>query len=318
MKPINKIEKNEILNQHKDFKKILEEKKISLNKGLMVEQRSQDPIFLDKFTMNQVISKCVTNPGIKAIYTTFTGKDGVVKPAIKVNSGPDNVKIYTNEPNTNFGGYNSYILNTDETKILKGPMSWKCSKLYQEEDNKKTQEQQGLTANQKQFTDGLINQGYIISPSIWDIKSKNLKRVDLTTIRGIEKYFPNGLDVFYDPTTLKGSNITGYKERAAKMTPDVNSCKDFVQTYFNDASGGGAGDLEDTKFVDLKEKVQSCANKWYPKWEGLSGGLLGMANGQNHLNDMIDVLTGHKDIYKGFRTPSRATGWGLTPPPRER
>ena len=28
---INENEKNEILNQHKDFKKILEEKKISLN-----------------------------------------------------------------------------------------------------------------------------------------------------------------------------------------------------------------------------------------------------------------------------------------------
>ena len=126
---INETEKNEILNQHKDFKKILEEKKINLDKGLMIEQRVQDPIFLDKFTISQVISKCVTNSGVKAVNTLFKGK-----PAIKVVSGPDNVKIYTNEPNTNFGGYNSYILNTDETKILKGPMSWKCSKLYAEDD----------------------------------------------------------------------------------------------------------------------------------------------------------------------------------------
>ena len=159
---INENEKNEILNQHKDFKKILEEKKISLNKGLVIEQRIQEPIFLDKFTISQVISKCVKNPNVTAINAKFKGK-----PAIKVISGPDNVKIYTNEPNTDFGGYNSYILNTAENKILKGPMSWKCSKLYQEDDaktaadkkaeeEKKAKEQEGMTAKQKQFSDVLL------------------------------------------------------------------------------------------------------------------------------------------------------------------
>lgn len=317
---INEIEKNEILNQHNDFKKILEEKKTNLDKGLMIEQRVQDPIFLDKFTIGQVISKCVTNPNVKAVNTLFKGK-----PAIKVNSGPDNVKIYTNEPNTNFGGYNSYILNTDENKILKGPMSWKCSKLYAEDDaqvaatkkaeeEKKAQEQQGMTTKQKQFTDGLVAQGYVIDPSPWDITSKRLRKADIEKIPGLEVYFPKGLNVYFDPTKMKGSDISGYKERAASMTPDVKSCKDFVETYWEDYKGGGEGNPQDTQFADVKNKVQACANKWYPKWNGLEGGVLGIGGGQNHLNNIIDVLTGRKTDYKGTGIPSRTTGWLLTPP----
>ena len=324
---INENEKNEILNQHKDFKKILEEKKISLNKGLMIEQRAQDPIFLDKFTMSQVISKCVKNPSVVAIYTTFPEKNG--KPAIKVNAGPDNVKIYTNEPNTNFGGYNFYILNTDENKILKGPMSWKCSKLYEEDDaktaadkkaeeEKKAKEQEGMTAKQKQFSDGLVAQGYVIDPSPWDITSKRLKKADIEKIPGLEVLFPNGLNVWYDPTKQKGGNIQGYKERSANMTIDVDTCKDFIQTYWDDYKGGGEGNLQDTEFADLKNKVQACANKWYPKWPGLSGGVLGIGSGQNHLDDIIDVLTGRKQTYERVGIPSRSTNWGLMPPKTQR
>ena len=317
---INETEKNEILNQHKDFKKILEEKKTNLDKGLMIEQRAQEPIFLDKFTMSQVISKCVTNPNVRAVNTLFKGK-----PAIKVNSGPDNIKIYTNEPNTNFGGYNSYILNTDENKILKGPMSWKCSKLYAEDDaqaaaakeaeaKKKEQEQSGMTFRQKEFTDGLVAQGYVINPSEWEIISKRLEKQDIEKIPGLKDLFKNGLNVYFDPTKIQGSNIAAYKERAASMTPDVNTCKDFVETFWDDYKGGGEGNLQDTQFVDVRNKVKACANKYYPKWNGLEGGVLGIGSGQNHLNNIIDVLTGKKTEYKGTVIPSRTTGWLLTPP----
>ena len=317
---INETEKNEILNQHKDFKKILEEKKINLDKGLMIEQRVQDPIFLDKFTISQVIAKCVSNPNIKAVNYLFKGK-----PAIKVNSGPDNVKIYTNEPNTNFGGYNSYILNTEETKILKGPMSWKCSKLYAEDDaqaaaakeaeaKKKAEEQAGLDSGQKEFIKMLTDQGYIIDPTPGQIASNRLKPVQLGTIPKLEKYFPNGLNVYYDPTKRSESDVTKYAERAAKMVASVDTCKTIIQTYWDDYSGGGEGDLTDTAFLDTKNQAQACANKYYPKWNGLKGGILGIGDGQNHLNDIIDVLTGRKKDYKGTGIPSRATGWLLTPP----
>jgi hypothetical protein len=321
---INETEKNEILNQHKDFKKILKEKKINLDKGLVIEQRSQDPLFLDKFTIGQVIAKCVSNPNFRAVTTLFKGK-----PAIKVASGPDNVKIYTNEPNANFGGYNSYVLNTDETKILKGPMSWKCSKLYAEDDaqaaaakeaeaKKKAEEQAGLDSGQKEFIKMLTDQGYIIDPTPGQIASNRLKPVQLGTIPKLEKYFPNGLNVYYDPTKRSTSNVNAYKERASKMVASVDTCKDIIQTYWDDYGGGGEGDLTDTLFLDTRDQAQACASKYYPKWDGLQGGVLGIGSGQNHLNDIIDVLTGRKTEYKGTVIPSRASGWMLKPPPKRR
>lgn len=323
---INENEKNEILNQHKDFKKILEEKKISLNKGLIIEQRSQEPIFLDKFTMSQVISKCVKNPSVSAITTTFRNK-----PAIKVNAGPDNVKIYTNEPNTNFGGYNFYILNTDDNKILKGPMSWKCSKLYAEDDaktaadkkaeeDKKTQTQQGLTNQQKEYKTGLEGQGYVIDPSSWDIQNKDLKQINPSSIPGFRvDIFPDGLNVWADQTKLKDFNINSFIEREKNKTPDVNKCKDFVQTYWDSYKNSDADNKAmDTDTLKTKNIVQACANHWYPKWDGLKGGFLGIANGQNHLDNIIDVLTGVKDSYEQVRTPSMSTGWGLRKPKTQR
>jgi hypothetical protein len=321
---INENEKNEILNQHKDFKKILEEKKISLSKGLMIEQRSQEPIFLDKFTMSQVISKCVKNPNVAAVSAEFRNK-----PAIKVNAGPDNVKIYTNEPNTNFGGYNFYILNTDGNKILKGPMSWKCSKLYEEDDaktaaakkteeDKKTQAQQGLTKQQQEYKTGLEGQGYVINPSPWEIQ--NLKQINPSSIPGFKAdMLPDGLTVWVDSRKFKEADIDSFKEREKNKTPDVNKCKDFVQTYWNSYKNSDTDNgAMDTDTLKTKNIVQACANHWYPKWPGLSGGVLGIGSGQNHLDDIIDVLTGAKDSYERVRTPSRTTNWGLRAPKTQR
>lgn len=124
---INENEKNEILRKHEDLKKSLTEtvsnriKSVSNFRKTLSEQ--SDPIFIDNRTAEQVMKDCVTDPSVKANLYIW-GKDR--KPAIKVNGGPDNIRIYTNEPNKNFGGYNYYVLNTAETKILKGPFKWSC------------------------------------------------------------------------------------------------------------------------------------------------------------------------------------------------
>jgi hypothetical protein len=204
-------------------------------------------------------------------------------------------------------------------------MSWKCSKLYAEDDaqaaaakeaeaKKKAEEQAGLTKGQKEFMDMLIGQKYIIDPTPGQIASNRLKPVQLGTIPNLEKYFPKGLNVYYDPTNRSTSDVSKYKERADKMVANVDTCKNIIQTYWDDYSGGGEGDTTDTQFLDTKNQAQACANKYYPKWNGLKGGVLGIGSGQNHLNDMIDVLTGRKKDYKGTGIPSRATGWLLTPP----
>jgi hypothetical protein len=75
---------------------------------------------------------------------------------------------------------------------------------------------------------------------------------------------------------------------------------------------GEEGNLQDTLFLKLRTDVQSCV-KWYPKWDGLESGTLGIGTGQNHLNNIIDVLTGKKTEYKGSTIPSRTTGYLLTP-----
>jgi hypothetical protein len=257
--------------------------------------------------------------------------------ALKVKASIDGpVSATTGQPKYSIGDTLIYKNNMsydvyDGTKIAsgnwqkKGTYNWKCSALNQEADAQKAKDQAsldakkaGVTTQQKQFTDGLVAQGYVIDPSPWDITSKRLKKAEIEQIPGLTDLFPNGLNVWYDPTKQQTGKIQGYKDRSASMTPDVNSCKDFVQTYWNDYKGGGEGNPQDTEFADLKNKVQACANKWYPKWSGLSGGVLGIGSGQNHLDDMIDVLTGVKTNYEGVGIPSRTTGWGLIPPRTKR
>jgi hypothetical protein len=118
---VDESQKNKILKQHEDLKKSLVEavtSKIKAAKTFLKEQ--SEPIFIDTRTIEKVKQEC-TKPNVKSLLTLFKGK-----PAIKVIGGPDDIKIYTNEPNTNFGGYNWYVLNTAETKILKGPNKWTC------------------------------------------------------------------------------------------------------------------------------------------------------------------------------------------------
>ena len=120
---IDENQKEQILKKHEDLKKSLSEtvvQRIHNYKKILSEQ--SDPIFIDNRTIEQAKADCVTDPSVKALLTLFKGK-----PAIKVIGGPDNIRIYTNEVNQNFGGYNWYVLNTPETKILKGPFKWTCS-----------------------------------------------------------------------------------------------------------------------------------------------------------------------------------------------
>lgn len=120
---LDESQKQEILKKHEDYKKSLSETVIERLKNTKKNISEQaDPIFIDTRTIEQVISDCVTDPKVKPLMTGFKGK-----PAIKVVGGPDNVRIYTNEINTMFGGYNWYVLNTAEDEILKGPYKWTCS-----------------------------------------------------------------------------------------------------------------------------------------------------------------------------------------------
>lgn len=300
---INEEEKSEILKKHTDLKKILEEELSNLNRGLIQEQFNTG-VVSDPLLSAAEKAKCIS--GGRMI--SWEGKPGYFKVATADRQGRfsigDKLVIYND--------YTYEVYPKDGSKRKK--FTWSCSQINQEVENKKTQEQQGMDSKHKQFIDGLVDQGYVIDPTPWDITNKRLKKADIENIPGLDVLFPNGLNVYFDPTKIKGSDISGYKQRAESMTPDVNSCKDFVETFWDDYKGGGEGNPQDTQFADVKNKVQACANKYYPKWNGLEGGVLGVGSGQNHLNNIIDVLTGRKTDYKGTGIPSRTTGWLLTPP----
>jgi hypothetical protein len=334
---LQESEKTEILSQHNRFKTILKETLDKKNKGLDINNSllEQSQGIAQPPTGDELIKKAQQVCNTLKSAKLFKLNNGTLGLNLKASvDGP--LDSTTNKPKYVAGDVLIYQNNMiydvyDGTKVVggdwqkKGTYRWKCGAINQEynnqtaaakkaEEDKKAQIQQGLTTQQKQFSDGLVAQGYVIDPSPWDITSKRLKKADIEKIPGLEVLFPNGLNVYYDPTLQNKGDIQGYKERSANMTIDVNTCKDFVQTYWDDYKGGGEGNLEDTQFADLKNKVQACANKWYPKWSGLSGGVLGIGDGQNRLNDKIDVLTGRKTSYEGVGIPSRTTGWGLTPP----
>jgi hypothetical protein len=223
-------------------------------------------------------------------------------------------------------------------KLSSQNKQWKCNALYQKETDakkaeqlkktedktaeelKKTQTQQGLTKQQQEYKTGLEGQGYVIDPSSWDIQNKELKQINPSSIPGFRvDIFPNGLNVWADQTKLKDFDIDSFIEREKNKTPNVDKCKDFVQTYWDSYKNSDADNKAmDTDTLKTKNIVQACANHWYPKWDGLKGGFLGIANGQNHLDNIIDVLTGVKDSYEQVRTPSMSTGWGLRKPKTQR
>jgi hypothetical protein len=334
---LQESEKTEILNQHNRFKNILKETLDKKNKGLGIDdsllEQTQDPI--QPPTGDALIRKaqqvCNTlksgklfklNNGTLALNV----KASVDGPMDSTTSKPKyvagDVLIYQN--NMNYDVYDGVKVASGDWQ-KKGTYRWKCSAINQEFDTqtaaakeaeakKKAEEQAGLDTGQKEFIKMLTDQGYIIDPTPGQIASNRLSPVKLGTIPNLEKYFPKGLNVYYDPTKRSTSDVTAYKERAGKMVANVNTCKDIIQTYWDDYSGGGEGDLTDTQFLDTKNQAQACANKYYPKWNGLEGGVLGIGSGQNNLNDIIDVLTGRKTDYKGTGIPSRTTGWLLTPP----
>lgn len=309
---IKEEEKSEILKKHTDFKKTLQEELSNLNRGLVNEQFNTG-VVKDPLLTAAEKAKCISNG--KQI--TWEGKPGYYKVATADREGRfsigDKLVIYND--------YTYEVYPKDGSKRKK--FTWSCPQINQDseaqsaaakkaEEDRKAQEQTDLSTKQKDFIKMLTDQGYVIDPSPKDFASKRLKPVQLGTIPKLDIIFPKGLNVYYDPTTISTSDNTAYAERAASMSKDVNTCKKLVEKFWADYQEGGEGDLQDTLFVKLRNDVQSCL-KWYPKWDGLEDGVLGIGSGQNHLNNIIDVLTGKKTEYKGSQIPSRTTGYLLTP-----
>lgn len=309
---INEEEKSEILKRHTDFKKVLQEELSNLNRGLVSEQFTTG-VVNDPLLTAAEKAKCIS--GGKQI--TWEGKPGYYKVATADREGRfsigDKLVIYND--------YTYEVYPKDGSKRKK--FTWSCPAINQDtesqaaaakkaEEDKKAAEQSSLTTRQQAFIKTYTDEGYVVNPTEIDFRTKKLKRVQPGEIPGLESLFKNGLNIYQDLTTINKSDNTPYTDRAASMSKDVNACKKLVEQFWADYQEGGEGDLQDTLFLKLRTDVQSCL-KWYPKWDGLEGGALGIGTGQNHLNNIIDVLTGKKTEYKGSTIPSRTTGYLLTP-----
>ena len=310
---INEEEKSEILKKHTDFKKVLQKELSNLNRGLVNEQFNTG-VVKDPLLSAAEKANCISNG--KQI--TWEGKPGYYKVAAVDREGRfsvgDKLVIYND--------YTYEVYPKDGSKRKK--FTWSCPQINQEsesqtaaakkaEEAKKAQELANLDSRQKAFIKTYTDEGYVINPTEIEHRTKKLKRVQPGEIPGLEKLFPQGLEIYQDLTTVKDSEAaTAFDTRADKMSKDVNTCKQLVEKFWKYYQQGEEGDLQDTLFLKLRTDVQSCV-KWYPKWEGLEDGTLGIGSGRNHLNNIIDVLTGKKTEYKGSTIPSRTTGYLLTP-----
>ena len=309
---IKEEEKSEILKKHTDFKKTLQEELSNLNRGLVNEQFNTG-VVKDPLLAAAENAKCIS--GGKQI--TWEGKPGYYKVATADREGRfsigDKLVIYND--------YTYEVYPKDGSKRKK--FTWSCPQINPDseaqsaaakkaEEVKKAQELASLDSRQKAFIKTYTDQGFVVNPEKIDFRTKKLKRVQPGEIPGLESLFPDGLNIYQDLTTISGSTDTAFTERAASMSKDVNTCKQLVEKFWKYYQEGEEGDLQDTLFLKLRTDVQSCV-KWYPKWEGLEDGTLGIGSGRNHLNNIIDVLTGKKTEYKGSQIPSRTTGYLLTP-----
>lgn len=112
---ISEQEKNEILNKHKDFKKILENELEKLNRGLTLEQTSDKDVLDAAETVG-----CLRNGKIEPI----GGKEGYVK--IAKGSIPNVIEV--GDKIVQYADF-TFFVYPKGSETPKGPYKWECDKL---------------------------------------------------------------------------------------------------------------------------------------------------------------------------------------------
>ena len=112
---ISEQEKNEILNKHKNFKKILENELEKLNRGLTLEQTSDKDVLDAAETVG-----CLRNGKIE----TIGGKEGYVK--IAKGSIPNIIEV--GDKVVQYADF-TFFVYPKGSQTPKGPYKWECDKL---------------------------------------------------------------------------------------------------------------------------------------------------------------------------------------------
>jgi hypothetical protein len=140
----------------------------------------------------------------------------------------------------------------------------------------------GLSDEQKAFIEVWKNKGYKLTLTP---EERATGLFFPYTIEGSEGIFPApGLKMFASKESLKDKTLTtDLKSSVAAQTMSKDDCKTAITEFYTAFK-------EDTTLPNLylvKEKVQKCKRKFYKNWSKL-----GIFDGGNNLDNMLDVLSG--------------------------
>jgi hypothetical protein len=175
---------------------------------------------------------------------------------------------------------------TDETgKFQILPNKWACSAAAIE----------AKTASETQKTAFITNAksvGYLETLTPEQKASGLYKKYK---VPGSTEFFPpNGIEMFFDPTSVRGSGTktttTNIKTDTESNIPDnIKDCKVNIEMYYTTFTKKRP--ISQVNFDVLKNKVQACKNEFYGDWGILRGG--------RRMDKMLDFMSG------GIGGPSR-------------
>jgi hypothetical protein len=127
---ITEQEKNEILNKHKNFKKILENELSKLNRGLVIEQDNNEKVVIDLDSAKK--NGCLTNGN----FDNRSGKRVWIKKAKNANPG----KFEIGDEIVQYGDGTYEVYSPTNPSTPKGKFKWRCpdNKSKYELDREKT------------------------------------------------------------------------------------------------------------------------------------------------------------------------------------
>jgi hypothetical protein len=203
---INENERNEILEKHLSFKKVLEEKLEQTKKGLTLEQ-VDDVEEANRNILDSALSKkCLSGGEIK----TIDGKSVYVKTATK--DTPDIIKvgdeIYQYGIHNNL--YFTFWVKPKGGNTLTGPYKWKCPQVNTTAEVNKTNDEESKveTLNDKRE------------------KTRTSFNTSLTERTPTPKGCAKAIDDFYESWENKVNDISNF-----------NDMKEYVQTCTNFFNG---------------------------------------------------------------------------------
>lgn len=336
---VNENQKKEILNLHEELKKkVMKSLNKDNHKNFINEQA--EPIFIDNRTLKQVMKDCV-KPGVKAIRTTFKSK-----PAIKVDGGPDNIKIYTNEINTQFGGYNKYVLNSEETKIVKQD-TWSCpvKKVQSQEDitNIQRTKEQGGWKERKEIEDTNEN---VENPQMYDkITVSGVALYRSKPGAGVEKGSGKAQSIIDDwkqkgyklKSELSPSELNTWKPKVASPKSEGYFNQDLIMYYDPTQVKGATSNDFETITTNQSIDRDNCKKNIEAYWDAYKKkikvdpatlnskkeviqacrdqhrGKWGVLGAGKKWDSIVDLLSNRLQSYDGFKAPKNTnqSNWSL-------